>query len=187
MEPLEDRTATSGPEAGAWSIDQLISDLDSERSTLRCQAARRLGELKARSAVGPLIRKLAHFDNNTKIAAAQALGEIGDPRAVDPLILAMRKESMEPLAAIQAALVKLNAQDSMKLETTVKNIRKGIWRVTRPGVWGMLVGGGIILFMVTPGLIRYIVYGETETLYWIPILIIGLGSFLRGLIRYLSN
>ena len=182
-----DKRLPSSERYGAWSIDQLIDDLNSEKSVTRCKAAQALGELKHPKAVDPLIRKINHIDNNTKIAVIDALGNIGDKRAIQPLAVAMRRENLDALEAIKAALAKLDARDVLAKETTVRKIRQGVSTATRPGVIGMVVGGGIILFSVLALLVGYLSSGGIINSYWYGPLIIGVTIFARGLIKNLSN
>ena len=170
-----------------WSMGQLIDDLNSDKSVTRCKAAQALGEIKHPRAVDPLIMKLGHFDNNTKIAVITALGNIGDQRAIQPLAAAMRKESFDTLEAIKVALAKLDAKDTLARETTVRNIRQGVSNATKPGVMGMVVGGGIILFGVFAMLVSYLTSGGMINSYWYGLLMIGITIFVRGLIKNLSH
>ncbi len=172
---------------GAWSIDELIADLDSERSVTRCQAAQILGELKNPRAVDPLIMKLGHFDNNTKIAAATALGNIGDKRAIQPLATALGRESLDTLEAIQAALIKLDAQDVLSRELRARNLREGVSAASKPGVMNMFIGGGIIVFSLISLAINYLTSNGVINPYWYGPMILGATIFLRGLIKNLSN
>ena len=169
-----------------WDIDQLINNLDSEKSATRCFAAQALGELKHPKAVDPLIAKLNHFDNNTKIAVATALGKIGDQRAVQPLAFAMRKENFDTLEAVKNALAKLNANDVMAREATMINIRHGVSTAMKPGVIGMWIGGGIIAFSVLVLLVGYFMSGDFNS-YWYGPLSVGVTIFVRGLIKNLSH
>jgi HEAT repeat protein len=52
-------------------------------------AAKELGSLGNRRALGPLVRALADPNEWVRAAVASALGELGDARAVDPLIQAL--------------------------------------------------------------------------------------------------
>ena len=182
-----DRSLPSSEKYSAWSMNQLIDDLNSDKSITRCKAAQALGELKHPSAVDPLLMKLGHFDNNTKIAVITALGNIGDKRAIQPLAAAMRRESFDTLEAIKVALAKLDAHDVLARETTMGNIRHGVSTATKPGVMGMVIGGGITLFSALALLISYLMSGGIINSYWYGPLMIGITIFARGLIKNLSH
>jgi HEAT repeat protein len=57
----------------------------------KVDAARRLGESKAKSAVPQLIRALNDKNQHVRSWAAWALGEIKDTRAIDPLVRPLEK------------------------------------------------------------------------------------------------
>jgi ssDNA thymidine ADP-ribosyltransferase, DarT/HEAT repeats len=67
-------------------LKQLLDDLTHGTYKKRCDAADKLGHLKDRSAVEPLIHMLEkEWDDDVIVAAIKALGHIGDNRAVEPL------------------------------------------------------------------------------------------------------
>ena len=182
-----DKSLPSSERYNVWSMDQLIDDLNSDKSVTRCKAAQALGEIKHPRAVDALIMKLGHFDNNTKIAVITALGNMGDKRAIQPLAAAMRRESFDTLEAIKIALAKLDAKDVLVRETTVKNLRHGVSTATKPGVMGMVIGGGIVLFCVLAMLVTYLMSDGMINSYWYGPLMIGITIFARGLIKNLSH
>ena len=74
-EALDDAGATAG----------LIHDLSSDSADRRRITAERLGAMRVREAVEPLIDRLQDPDPGVRIKAAGALGRIGDQRAVHAL------------------------------------------------------------------------------------------------------
>lgn len=93
-------------------IDTLISQLKSNKTSVRITAARELGKLGDKQAVEPLIACLN--DKSVKVgiaraAAAKALAEIGDHRAVESLIASLSDETLNDLsrAAMPKALAKI--------------------------------------------------------------------------------
>jgi hypothetical protein len=184
---MEQRTSEGSlPESekyGAWSIDQLIEDLDSPKSLTRVKAAQALGELRSPKAVDPLIIKLNHIDKHTKIAVATALGNIGDKRAIRPLVTAMRRESSDTLEAMQSALVKLEASDVLAREKTARKFRKTLSSTTKPGVLRMFIGGAIIIFSVLALLVDFLLSDGVINFYCIVPMLIGISIFVRGFIK----
>jgi HEAT repeat protein len=71
-------------------VAELTTSLRSSHPSERIDAARRLGELRAKEGVPSLI-KVIKYDpaQSVRSWAAWALGEIGDPLAVEPLIQAL--------------------------------------------------------------------------------------------------
>ena len=77
---------------GKLKTDEVLVRLLKEGdSRERLDAARDLGERKARRAVDPLIGTLDDNVDCVRSWAAWALGEIGDERAIEPLVRAMTK------------------------------------------------------------------------------------------------
>jgi HEAT repeat protein len=69
------------------SAPALLRVLGDGNASVRAAAARALGELRSRRAVGPLIATLQTDDDaEVRTAAAYALGMLGDGRAVDSMI-----------------------------------------------------------------------------------------------------
>jgi len=83
---LEER---GGPDA----VQLLVGALrDPEYVSIRWRAARALGKLRAREAVGALVDALHDESQHVRKGVAQALGQIGDPGAVPALIEALRDD-----------------------------------------------------------------------------------------------
>lgn len=171
----------------AWDIDELIKNLDSEKSTIRCNAARSLGELKHPKAVDALIRKINHMDKNTKNAVIEALGNLGDKRAVDPLAKALRGENFETLELIKTALSKLDSADVTSRELAKRNLTRGVSKLGRPGVLKMFIGGGIITVGIIASLLSFISSGEPKLSLWNGVIGLGLPIFIRGWLEFYSN
>ena len=174
--------------SGPRSVRALIADFDSNSSSVRCAAARALGEMRDLRALEPLVAALSHYDKNTRIAAAEALGALGDTRAIEPLVTAMRRESFETLEAIKAALEKLGASKTVATEQTKRAIRDGVTTAGRPGVLKMLIGGVLCAFGIIAAILNYLAANPGST-FTIPggIIVVGAGYFLRGLYDYLAK
>ena len=153
----------------AWDIDELIHNLDSEKSTIRCNAARSLGELKHPKAVDALIRKINHMDKNTKNAVVEALGNLGDKRAVEPLAKALKGENFGTL------------------ELMKRNLTRGASTLSRPGVLKMIIGGGITTLGIIASLLSFISSGEPKLSLWNGLIGLGLPIFIRGWLEFYSN
>jgi hypothetical protein len=172
---------------GLRSVRSLISDLDSNSSSVRCAAARALGQTRDSRALEPLVEALSHYDKNTKIAAAEALGALGDPRAIDPLATAMRRESFETYEAIKAALEKLGASKTASVEQAKRTLRDGVTMVGRPGVLRMLIGGILCAYGIVAAIVNYLA-ANPESALTLPsgIIVVGVAIFLRGVYDYLK-
>ena len=66
---------------GEKRMEELISDLQDEKSLVRWQAAEQLGRAKDARAVEPLIEALRDGDEGVRREVIKALGEIGSSRA----------------------------------------------------------------------------------------------------------
>lgn len=170
-----------------WDIDELIHKLDSEKSTIRCNAARALGELKHPKAVDALIKKINHMDKNTKNAVIEALGNLGDKRAVEPLAKALKGENFETLELIKTALAKLDSSDIASKELMKRNLARGASKLNDPGVIKMIIGGGITVFGVITSMLSFISRGEPTLSLWNGLIGLGLPIFIRGWLEFYSN
>src|SRR5690554_3108981 len=74
-------------------VKHLIRQLKSSDPDIREDAANRLGELRDRRAVLPLMQGLKDREHRVQIAAAEALGQIGDARAEEALIHCLKGET----------------------------------------------------------------------------------------------
>lgn len=74
-------------------VKHLIKQLKSSDPDIREDAAKRLGELRDRRAVLPLMQGLKDREHRVQIAAAEALGQIGDARAEEALIHCLKGET----------------------------------------------------------------------------------------------
>jgi hypothetical protein len=70
----------------ARDLDGLLKVLTSTGSLAKAEAAKALGRMADKGAVGPLVSALKFGTHQLSAWAAWALGEIGDPRAIEPLI-----------------------------------------------------------------------------------------------------
>lgn len=86
-------------------IDRLTAAAQGADLSLARQAIRRLGDLRAASAMAPLIELLSHKDASVRFQAATALGRIGDWRATEAL---MRVREQTDLFARYAAFTAAN-------------------------------------------------------------------------------
>ena len=73
-------------ELGGESVNLLLDGLESSTPRMRENAARALGEMKARQAVASLIRLLLDPEWRVRRSAAEALGKLKDRKAVEPLV-----------------------------------------------------------------------------------------------------
>ena len=121
-------------------VKSLKTALESESEGIRAGAARVLGNLKKRSVMSALVRKLQEDPSpEVRIASAQALGEIGGDGILVHLIRALgdqeEKVRSAVVAVLQEALPKLG--DSAlgvligALQNRNKDIRLGAIRVLR--------------------------------------------------------
>ncbi|HJX35146.1 MAG TPA: HEAT repeat domain-containing protein, partial [Desulfatiglandales bacterium] len=67
------------------SVQDMISSLKNKDKNVRQDAARKLGERKAKDAAGAIINNLNDPDIDVRVALIWALGEINDPKAVKSL------------------------------------------------------------------------------------------------------
>ncbi|MBI4650010.1 HEAT repeat domain-containing protein [Candidatus Desantisbacteria bacterium] len=90
------------------AIDPLITLLED----CELSAIKRLGEIRDKRAVNPLIKLIKNDSTDIKIASIQALGEIGDTQAVEPLIDVFKNDlNKYVLMTVRAALSKLKKND----------------------------------------------------------------------------
>ena len=93
----------------------LLSALKSKDPSARRDAANRLGGMRARDSVRPLIEALLDKDSGVREAAAFALGQIADRRANEPLLSALNEKDEEVRATIVFALGMLGERKSIKV------------------------------------------------------------------------
>lgn len=74
------------PALAATSRAQLLKNLNSGKTDVRIQAIKKLGKLKDKKAVAPLIKLFKDKDPIVAWEAVKALGQIRDKRATGPLI-----------------------------------------------------------------------------------------------------
>ena len=84
--------------AGEKTMEEYVSDLNSDDSYLQIEACRHLGKKKEVSAVEPLIFLLEdeNVDSHVKVASASALGSIGKQEGVSDALLRSSRESKDP-------------------------------------------------------------------------------------------
>jgi TonB family protein len=93
----------------------LLSALKGKDPAARRDAANRLGGVRARDSVRPLIEALLDKEASVREAAAFALGQIADRRANDPLLSALSDKDEEVRATIVFALGMLGERKSIKV------------------------------------------------------------------------
>jgi HEAT repeat protein/CheY-like chemotaxis protein len=113
---------------GQVAVEPLTDHLRDADSDIRRRAARALGELGARRAVGPLIGVLRDANSQVRQAAREALVEIGEP-AVEELIGALENRDHFVRRAVAEALGEIantRAVDSLvaTLEDTNSDVRR---------------------------------------------------------------
>jgi HEAT repeat protein/Mg-chelatase subunit ChlD len=95
--------------ASAETVGELVQKLGHESPGIRARAAELLGEMKAKVAIEPLVKRLTlDPDVLVRRAAARALGRIGDRKGLKPLLFAIThqedsgviKEAVEASRAI---------------------------------------------------------------------------------------
>jgi HEAT repeat protein len=127
---------------GGPAIDVLIAMLSDRHAEVHGEAANRLGELREKKAVEPLIEMLKNDKNSYQRAcAAQALGKLGDTKAIQPLKALFKTEKEEkPKFDVAFALVRI-AADKEALEFMMKlSDTKNTWlrreAIKAFGEWG---------------------------------------------------
>ena len=125
---IEDVRATAAMALGRIgdpSADEpLIRALaDPKSDFVREQAARSLGELHCRAALGPLREACADSSFRVRQAAAEALGKLGDASAVPELIAVLRRGDV--LAVDAAAMALANMGDKRATEPLGEIIVRG--------------------------------------------------------------
>jgi HEAT repeat protein len=98
---------TLGERKAVQAVPALITALK-EPGPVQASAARALGDIQDRRALGPLIGLLGDLSPLTREAAAQGLGDLRDERAVKPLAVALKggnEEAGPALAKIGEAAI----------------------------------------------------------------------------------
>ena len=95
----------------AEAVPMLIKALKDRKPMVRWEAAQALGDLEAKSAIGPLV-EAAHrdLDGHVRAAAVRALGRIGTDPAIEGLIGCLRDRDTSVAYAAAEALHALTKQ-----------------------------------------------------------------------------
>ncbi len=88
----------------ALGLKKALFQSDRDLADGRVAAARRLGELRDRRALEPLISALKDPSAGMRATAAEALGRIGDGSAVEALVAHIRDENLRVRARTSSAL-----------------------------------------------------------------------------------
>ena len=92
---------------------QILESARSQTAESLAQAAIKLGDMREKRAVEPLLPLLAHADARVRLQTAMALGQLGDQRAAAPLLKALTAEKFGPTRSIIAwALGETGTQDA---------------------------------------------------------------------------
>lgn len=87
--------------------ERALRDLSARSAVRRARAAETLGDLKHRSAVGPLCLLLHDHDEAVRLVAARSLGRIGDASAARPLLDLLGSGRGAPEHIVAQALLRL--------------------------------------------------------------------------------
>ena len=106
-------------------IDGLIKALEHKDAVVRERAARALGNIEDKLAIGPLIKALQDEEDEVRESAVKALGKIGDAKAAKPLTRLKKDESERVRAAAKWALTEIELEkESQKRREKKAEIRK---------------------------------------------------------------
>jgi HEAT repeat protein len=90
-------------------IEFPIAAMQARESSVRANAAKALGRMKARRAVEPLVQAIGHGGEGVRSAAASALAEIGDLRAIEPLVSTLSDPNTGIVKTVAGGLVGMGA------------------------------------------------------------------------------
>lgn len=117
---------------------EVLESARSRTAESLAQAAIKLGDMREKRAVEPLLPLLTHADARVRLQTAMALGQLGDQRAAAPLLKALTAEKFGPTRSIIAwALGETGSQDdrealnAMILAEKSKEIYGGQGRVNQ--------------------------------------------------------
>jgi len=116
----------------------LLSSLKSKDAATRRDAANRLGGMRAREAVRPLVEALLDKDAGVREAAAFALGQMADRRANEPLLSALNDKDEEVRATVVFALGMLGDRKSIKVLSNLLDDRSAAVRSSATVALGLM-------------------------------------------------
>jgi len=104
---VRDSAVTSLAQIGPSAVPLLIRAVEEANWVVRQEAARALGEIGDRQAVGPLIAALTDKNQWIRQSAAKALGQIRDERAIESLVEVLDDDIPSVRTTAAAALVSI--------------------------------------------------------------------------------
>ncbi|HYE19574.1 MAG TPA: PVC-type heme-binding CxxCH protein [Tepidisphaeraceae bacterium] len=126
----------SGGAAGRAAIVSLVTDAGEDVS-VRMQAAKQLGERKAKEAVPALTAALGDPDAGLRFKAATALGRIGDPAAVPALIARLDEQDLFARYAAFTAIGRIAKTSPTAWEPVVNALSSENERVREGATYAM--------------------------------------------------